>query len=190
MQDTVEWRKIKDFPNYSVSNYGEVRNDVTGKILKPWVIKAGYKCVGLREKGITYKKYIHRLVAVAFIANKENKETVNHKDGNKQNNAVDNLEWATYSENNYHAYNVLVGGAERKAKQSKDRKGKRHTKEWNEKIKKARSKSAKRVLCVETGIVYESINEAARKTNTNAGGISEACHNKKYSANNYHWEFA
>lgn len=86
---------------YDVSNTGNVRR-VGGKVLKPALV-AGYPRVTVGGKNC----HIHRLVAIAFIPNPENKPCVNHKDGDKQNNHVSNLEWATYSENELHAYNVL-----------------------------------------------------------------------------------
>ena len=94
------FNKIIGHENYSVSNLGEVKNDSTGRILKQANHSHGYKNIQI-GKGNT--KYIHRLVAGAFIPNPENKPEVNHKDGNKQNNNVDNLEWVTSSENKQHA---------------------------------------------------------------------------------------
>jgi len=64
----------------------------------------GYNVVCLSDGEIQKIQYVHRLVAEGFIENKDNKETINHIDGNKSNNHVDNLEWATYSENMIHAY--------------------------------------------------------------------------------------
>ena len=94
-----EWRKIKGFENYSVSNSGEVRNDITKRILKPEIARHGYKCLQLTKDKKAYVKYIHRLVAMAFIDNPENKPQVDHIDGNKLNNNVENLRWVTVSEN-------------------------------------------------------------------------------------------
>lgn len=83
-----------------------MRNSITKHIYKTHVNKSGYVqvCVSLgnRNKKKVFK--LHRAVAETFIPNTENKPAVNHLDGNKQNNAVSNLEWATYSENMKHAY--------------------------------------------------------------------------------------
>jgi hypothetical protein len=96
------WKVINDFPNYEVSSLGQVRNIVTGLILKPEFNSSGYYrctlCNNLKKQTIT----IHKLVALCFIPNLNNKPTVNHKDRNKINNNVNNLEWATYSEQNKH----------------------------------------------------------------------------------------
>lgn len=89
--------KIENYNNYSISNLGNVRNDKTGRILKPYIKPSGYKQVQLGRK--TIPQYIHRLVAIAFIPNIENKPQVNHINGNKGDNRVENLEWVTASEN-------------------------------------------------------------------------------------------
>lgn len=95
-----EWRDIEDYPNYEVSNIGRVRNKNTGRILSQNDNGCGYLHVSLWKDGKGCSKYVHRLVGEAFIPNPENKETINHKDLQPYNNFVDNLEWATYSENN------------------------------------------------------------------------------------------
>lgn len=101
-----EWRVINEFPNYEVSNYGNVRRvwkDHTNKkatMLNPF----GYQIVHLSRQGVNKHRAIHRLVALAFIDNPDNLAEVNHKDGNKLNNCVDNLEWCSRSENMKHAY--------------------------------------------------------------------------------------
>lgn len=97
-----EWKTIDKFLNYEISNYGNLRNKTTKYILKP-SIKSGYLCVSLNDVNGDRKSFkIHRLVALTFIPNTENKQTVNHKDHNKLNNNLSNLEWATTSEQNNH----------------------------------------------------------------------------------------
>ena len=96
-----EWRQISDFPNYSVSNFGNVMNDKTNKMLR-LCNKSGYYNISLTNDN-NYKTFkVHRLVALAFIENIENKPEVNHKDKNKLNNNITNLEWMTRTENNIH----------------------------------------------------------------------------------------
>lgn len=92
------FRKIENYNNYSISNLGNVRNDKTGRILKTYTKPNGYMQVQLGRK--TIPQYIHRLVAKAFIPNNDNKPQVNHKNGIKCDNKVENLEWVTASENN------------------------------------------------------------------------------------------
>lgn len=112
------WRKIDSAPNYEVSNLGRVRSvhrsvctngyrpdDVA--ILKPiYRGKSGYYCVNIHVNGGRRMVNIHRLVALAFIENPRPKvfNMINHIDGNKTNNRVDNLEWCDCSMNMIHAY--------------------------------------------------------------------------------------
>jgi HNH endonuclease/NUMOD4 motif/NUMOD1 domain len=106
------WKPIKDFKNYSVSNLGNIRNEVSGKILKN-NIKAGYENISLTNKNNKKSFKVHRLVALAFIDNPENKSDVNHKDKNKLNNCVSNLEWLTRKENNVHRCKDIIISAAR-----------------------------------------------------------------------------
>jgi hypothetical protein len=102
MSDEI-WKDIEGHPGYRVSSFGRVWSDKAGRVLKATVYKRGYPGVTLNGKN----RYVHQLVAQAFFSNPDNKKTVNHKDGDKTNNHVDNLEWATYTENCLHAVRVL-----------------------------------------------------------------------------------
>ena len=97
-------KEIENFPNYEITISGTITNKQTGYIKSAWLCKNGYYYVDLQHKGYKKKIPLHRLVATHFIPNTGNKRTVNHKDGNKLNNNVTNLEWATDSENIQHAY--------------------------------------------------------------------------------------
>lgn len=105
---TSKWKIIKDCSNYSVSTNGEVKNNKTGRILKPLKNKDGYLMVNIKsDDGKYYYKLIHRLVALTFIPNPLNKGDVNHKDYNPSNNCIDNLEWMTRQENcKYSSLNI------------------------------------------------------------------------------------
>lgn len=97
------WVKIKGFEDYSISDKGEVFSHRRNKLMSIWSKSGEYPRVTLSKSGKEKTFTIHRLVAEAFIPNPYGKITVNHKDGNKNNNKVDNLEWNTYSENQKHA---------------------------------------------------------------------------------------
>lgn len=105
------WKKIKEYPNYEVSDHGSIRSlgfkFHKAKVLKPGLVgkeNGQYLSIQFGKNG--KKRYVHRLVAVTFIKNPVNKREVNHKDGNKLNNHVSNLEWVTPSENRQHAYDT------------------------------------------------------------------------------------
>lgn len=115
------WKDIKDFPNYQISNYGRVKSKerITKvgiknvkqvirkeKILKPLKITKGYLGIRLYNNSNAKTFKIHRLVATYFIPNPNNLPQVNHIDGNKENNFVNNLEWCTCNENMEHSYKI------------------------------------------------------------------------------------
>lgn len=102
------WKVIKDFPKYEVSTFGNVRNIKTLKILKPYMNGGGYKKVSLMVDNTSQKTMlIHRLVAITFIPNPENKSTVNHKNHDSLNNNIENLEWFSVKEQNQNYKNNL-----------------------------------------------------------------------------------
>lgn len=95
---------IKDFTHHTIDTNGVVTNTKTGHCKAQWIGANGYLHVDIQEFGLPKKVALHRLLAIAFIPNPENKRTVNHIDGDKLNNSISNLEWATDSENIKHAY--------------------------------------------------------------------------------------
>lgn len=102
MLNSIQVKPIKGLEHYTISEEGKVNNG--RKDLKFYKNNGGYCCIKLRDvSGNIHNFTIHRLVALHFISNEENKKEVNHIDGNKENNHVNNLKWVTSSENKQHA---------------------------------------------------------------------------------------
>ena len=149
------WKQIPGFQNSQVSNTGLIRS--YGKERKLQVTK-GYKTVILTESKTQKKFTVHRLVAMTFLPNPTNLPQVNHKDGDKFNNRVENLEWCTNQQNQQHRREIL---------------GK---------------KNDRKILCLETGIVYNSLKEAAMKINSHIPNLVRACKTGS-RANGFHWQY-
>lgn len=97
--DNELWRAVNGYPNYQVSSHGRVRNTKTGRILKPSTDTGGYLQVILMHDHHRGTKRVHKLVSDAFLDNPENKYCCDHKNGNKTDNNVSNLRYATHIEN-------------------------------------------------------------------------------------------
>lgn len=101
------WKEAYGFDNYLCNEQGQIYSLISKKIMKTHNDKDGYQQLRMtikKGKAVTVKA--HRLIAQTFLPNPENKPHINHKDGNKMNNAVSNLEWCTAKENNKHARKV------------------------------------------------------------------------------------
>lgn len=186
--------KTYDFTNkYQVSNLGNVRSlnyNNTGKIkiMNPHKRKDGYYEIGLSRNAKSRKFLIHRLVATMFLPNPENLLEVNHKDEDKTNNVVDNLEWCD------RIYNVNYGTS------SKRKREKLQGRVFEDSsINKMREKASERVgikvRCVETGQIFNSYCDAARWCGLkSAGNIISSCRTKKCAGRHpttkqkLHWE--
>lgn len=122
----MTWKKLKRNNNYSINDNGEVRNDLTGKLKTPFINKAnGYLTVDLYENNKSTKVTVHRLLAETFIPNPDNKPCVDHKDGDRQNNSLSNLRWATFSDNNSRFKTVGVRSEKIKVTHYKEKRNKR-----------------------------------------------------------------
>lgn len=164
-----QWSPVVDNPMYEVSSDGQVRsidrwvNSKSGskqfrqgKLLKIHHFSSGYCYVVMQDKN----RLVHRLVAQAFIVNPSNKPEVNHLDGNKDNNCYTNLEWATPSENIRHSY---LTGLEKPSSPE-------HMLNMN---KAAMLNVKKRVKCIETGQIFNSMKEAAEQLGLWKGAVYE-----------------
>lgn len=178
----MQWKSIKDYEGYyEVSDTGLVRSldrvvpdKQTGqKRLKGKQMKLtetqntrggqGYYVVNLRRNHKSNIVPVHRLVAETFLENKHNLPTVNHKDGNKHNNCIDNLEWATYSYNNVHAL--------------------------RNNLRRPRGVSV--VQISRSGKVigaFRSVCEASRLTGINRSAISHCLNHRSKYAGGYQWQ--
>lgn len=169
-----EFRIIEGFPKYSINNNGIIINSRGNE--KASQYKDGYLSTTLYNNGVGTKKRVHRLVAEAFIPNPYNKPDINHKDGNKLNNSVNNLEWATKSENMTHAYQTgLV-----KPHASYGMLGHKNP--------NGGSKGHK-VRIVETNEVYDNMAKCATAINGDSRRISECLHGIQHTHRGYHFEY-
>jgi len=181
------WKTVPDFPNYEVSNFGNVRSvdrvserngsnaRIKGKTLKAHKMNDGYMRVvlysGKRDKHKNFP--VHRLVASAFIPNPDNLPCINHKDENRSNNCVDNLEWCT------HKYNSNYGTAIQRRVQHQ---------EWQS----IADKQSYRVMqCEKDGTPireWKSMIECERKTGIKCAGISKCCSGHLKTYRGYKWK--
>lgn len=116
------WKTIEEFPNYQISNLGNVKSLTKNRLLSTTAKKHLYASLNLGQsyKGNNTRRYVHRLVATYFLPNPKNDSEVNHKDGNKRNNNAENLEWCTHEANMKHAWKKgLIVGVVKKKRNSK-----------------------------------------------------------------------
>ncbi len=170
-----EYRNIEGFPNYQVSNLGNVRNIKKNTQKTPGNDKHGYLKVDLYKNSKRTTRKIHRLVADAFLPKDPQRTDINHKDGNRHNNELTNLERCTKSENMKHAYKTGLA----KPHASYGMLGKKNP-------NAGRKKRAVRV--VETGEIYASQSECERALGLSAH-INDCLRGRQKSCNGYHFEY-
>lgn len=169
-------KPLKDFPNYYVDTSGRIYSKKRYQLhqLQGIITRNGYVRVCLRKDGNNYTALVHRLVALTFIPNPENKPEVNHKNGIKTDNRVENLEWVTNSENKYHSYRVLGNKAP-----------------WKNKFGKEHN-TAKIILQIKDGKVvaeFYGTGEIYRKLGFSSGNICDCCNGKHKTCYGFVWKY-
>lgn len=169
-----QFKKVIGNNNYSISNNGQLINR-RGEVKTPQEDTDGYLKVDLYSGSKRSTKRIHRLVAEAFIPNPYNKPDINHKDGNKHNNSVANLEWVTKSENMRHAYQTGLA----KPHASYGMLGHRNPNG---------GRKGHKVRIVETGEEFNSIAECACAIRGNDRSICDCIYGRQHTHRGYHFE--
>lgn len=154
------WKTVPDYPAYEASNEGEIRNKKTGRILKKQNDIHGYYSLTLRKDNKQYPVRVHRAIASSFYPDSDKSLDVNHIDGDKHNNNIENLEFCTRKENVNHAFRTG--------------------------LRKPRSMIP--VEVIETGEIYPSIRECARKGGYDHSAICKCLSGKQDNYRGYHFK--
>ena len=155
---------IRDIPGYEVSSNGDVYSTKRNIVMKQHPDSWGYPRITLMKNGVKLRRSVHRLVAEAFIPNPSNKPEINHIDGNKNNNHINNLEWVTHSENIRHSYDTGL----------------------NDKKLYNSGKPKKRVMLLETNEIFESIHDCAKRLGCTHVAVLRCVQEKSKTCMGYH----
>lgn len=155
------WKPVDDYPNYEVSDFGNVRNVKTNRVLKPTLAK-GYQRVVLCKNNECRPFTVHKLVVETFDTKDRDNLQVNHIDGNKLNNRLDNLELVTGSENISHAYRTG--------------------------LKKPPCPNPRRVQIVETGEIFDTAASCARSIHGSKSHVCECMNGERSTHKGYHFK--
>lgn len=203
------WKDITGYEGlYQASNFGNIkslkRNTAHERILKPRVDKGGYLYVGLTKNGITKTYKVHRLIGLTFIANPKNKYSINHINGNKQDNNVENLEWASAKEQAIHAVKMglfkWTDDSKEKLRATMVRKGLWYIRNVGKRKYTKTHRRNGHFNCAKPIIqkddngniikVWLSMSEASRELGVPVPHIVRVCKGDRKHAKGYKWEYA
>lgn len=162
---TETWKPVNGYEGiYSVSDKGRIKRDSTDKILKAGLDKGGYNIVSLSKYNKSHTEKVHRLVAKAFIENIDDLPAVNHKDENKTNNNVENLEWCTFRYNSAYSRN----------------------------LEKANSVTKKPIVCIKENSYefFMSVADASKSLGISRSAISNCLTGRVETAGGFQWDYA
>lgn len=171
---------IKDYPEYYVTDDGQIYsrksyNNPCGRIKKiKQILHKGYGQVFLSKDGMPKNFRVHRLVAEAFIPNPENKPYINHKNGVRNDNRVENLEWCTSKDNSVHAFKVLGHKSSMFGRFGKNN---------------PKSKIIQQIKDGDVIAEYYGTGEIKRKTGFSVGHIHAACKGKHKHIHGFQWKY-
>lgn len=170
------WKQIPGYSNYLINDKGDIYSIKSKRLIKQRVSKFGYYRAALfKEAGEKHEIMVHRLVAMAFLENPANLPQVNHKNENKTDNRVENLEWCTCS------YNINYGN---------------RNKTVSRKLAKIKEKTAARkilqidIMTKKTIKVWKSMHEIERKLGIPHSNIYACCTGKRKTRGGYIWKYA
>lgn len=170
------WKTVTGYDGYQISNLGKVKNK-KGRLLSQWVGNNGYYNTCLSKDKTPTKFLLHRLLATEFINNPNNYKYVNHIDGVKTNNSLENLEWCTQAHNANHAFHIL------KAHSNSICVGAKGSKSMFSKTVFQYSKNG--------GLInkFGSTREVTRLLGIDYSSISGVCNGKRKTAGGYVWRY-
>lgn len=177
------WKDIAECPKYQASTFGNIRNKETGTILKPGTSGWGYLQVNLYYNSKSHTRYIHKLVAETFIPNPENKPEVNHENGIKTDNSVTNLCWATYGENEKHAYDTGLKSISDNVRNNARKMG------TSQKTRQAAYDRHPNIRIVETGEIFESNKDVADHLGCKPPSVHACLYGKQKTCMGHHLEY-
>ena len=196
------WKDIEGYEGiYQVSNKGRVKSlnyNRTGeeRILKIRINKNGYACISLGKERKFFR--VHRLVAIAFIPNPENKPCVDHINAIRTDNRVENLRWVTHEENmnnplsREHMSEALKGEKHpmygRRGEDNPNF-GRKHTEEFKESMRGENNPHSKAIYCIELKRRFGTVKQASKELSIDNSAIVKCCKGKQKTCGGYHWMY-